>query len=587
MTFENGRALVIGVGEYEEPRLQAAMPAQNGAPLATTEARAFLDALIQPTEGGYPPARATLLPTAQTTRKGILAALKQLARETGKDDTVVVYFCGHGGLGDGGDYHFGTRDARLVGARFTYRSGIRAQEFLQLLSKIRSKSLLLILDLHLQASENVKPFGKLPPLAFRRGVLALGAGRALFACARAAQVSNLDATGSRTLFGKALADALSGQAPAAGNYLGLYELAEYVHQNVYQTARKTGIQEPLLAIGKNSQAFAVCLHKVGASLVLGGEPVQSKRRNQAAFEILSPRPFKSRPVILVDGRAYHSPITRPAQMIPGSGGGTGGRGGRMPVGRKAESKSKGYRKTATPESKRGGKRIVVVHPLGANSGKKEWSPTGKELESYISGGKQLEAKIPKFGALGAGTAGGGDEISVGDVSNSTGVAIGAGATSTVHIDKQINIYSSDDGSPRSLVPATPLLSEAIRLDVASPAQVFVAQTFALGVAVRQPDSPPLQIQDLPQVSSEAGEIFRTADTEIIDYRVEIEAPDFEINKPMLSFRLKKNENSSVKYFMLKAKRAGKLPILVHAYQEQYEVASARLTLEAFIQALNP
>jgi uncharacterized caspase-like protein len=46
-------------------------------------------------------------------RDGILAALDGLAARVGADDTVLLYFCGHGLYGQDGDYYLSTHDTRL------------------------------------------------------------------------------------------------------------------------------------------------------------------------------------------------------------------------------------------------------------------------------------------------------------------------------------------------------------------------------------------------------------------------------------------------------------------------------------------
>ena len=67
-----------------------------------------------------------------------------------------------------------------------------------------------------------------------------------------------------------------------------------------------------------------------------------------------------------------------------------------------------------------------------------------------------------------------------------------------------------------------LKQEQIRLDVAAPTRAQVDVFFLLAIAIKQLSSPPLSIADLPEVTSEMGEIFRSPDQPIVRYRVNIE-----------------------------------------------------------------
>lgn len=70
----------------------------------------------------FPTAHA-LLTDAAATRDGILAALDTLAVRVGEDDTVFVFYAGHGEYGDDG-YYLTTHDTQLVGRKVTVGSGI-------------------------------------------------------------------------------------------------------------------------------------------------------------------------------------------------------------------------------------------------------------------------------------------------------------------------------------------------------------------------------------------------------------------------------------------------------------------------------
>jgi hypothetical protein len=134
-----------------------------------------------------------------------------------------------------------------------------------------------------------------------------------------------------------------------------------------------------------------------------------------------------------------------------------------------------------------------------------------------------------------------------------------------------------------------LKSEPIRLDVAAPRTATVGQYFLLAIAVKQPASPPLSIADLPDVTSGEGEIFRSPDQPIVQYRVEISAPNFEIPQPSYVFRLEAARDSRPRYFQMKPLCAGTLPVLVNAYQiveEEDLVAQTTLTVRALLAVVD-
>ncbi|MGE5603118.1 MAG: hypothetical protein ACM30E_08705, partial [Nitrososphaerales archaeon] len=147
-----------------------------------------------------------------------------------------------------------------------------------------------------------------------------------------------------------------------------------------------------------------------------------------------------------------------------------------------------------------------------------------------------------------------------------------------------DVRAAADLANRLAHPAE-LKSEPIRLDVAAPRTATAGQYFLLAIAVKQPTSPPLSIADLPAVTSGEGEIFRSPDQPIVEYRVEISAPNFEVPQPSYVFRLEAGRDSKPRYFQMKPLCAGTLPVLVNAYQimeREDLVAQTALTVQALL-----
>ena len=93
--------------------------------------------------------------------------------------------------------------------------------------------------------------------------------------------------------------------------------------------------------------------------------------------------------------------------------------------------------------------------------------------------------------------------------------------------------------------------------------------------------------NLELLGSEPGEVLRPEKDPIIRYRIEIEAPDFEMPRTYQIFALYPQNDSPPIYFHLKATKAGKLPIIINAYQVDVDeiVAQTTLRLTAYIQSV--
>ncbi len=92
--FAHGHALVIGVAHYPQVR-----------PLPETvldDARDLSTLLVDPAVCGYPPENVRLLLDAEANGANVRSALTDLATRAGPDDTVVVFFSGHGAYDPGG-----------------------------------------------------------------------------------------------------------------------------------------------------------------------------------------------------------------------------------------------------------------------------------------------------------------------------------------------------------------------------------------------------------------------------------------------------------------------------------------------------
>lgn len=148
--------------------------------------------------------------------------------------------------------------------------------------------------------------------------------------------------------------------------------------------------------------------------------------------------------------------------------------------------------------------------------------------------------------------------------------------------------ASGGGAAETALPSPPsppsLQREEIRLDVVTPETAVVDEPFDMAVAIRQPESPALTIDDLPKLTSTLGEVYRDAGQDLIKYRVEVEVDDCDVKPARYDFLLAKGRDSIVQYFQLTPHRAGNLSIVVNAYQADNAVlaATTRVRLKAGI-----
>ncbi len=133
-------------------------------------------------------------------------------------------------------------------------------------------------------------------------------------------------------------------------------------------------------------------------------------------------------------------------------------------------------------------------------------------------------------------------------------------------------------------PAEALLREEIRLDVVTPETAVINEPFDMAVAIRQPASPALTIDDLPKLTSTLGEVYRSGGQDLVKYRVEVEVDDCDVKPARYDFLLAKGRDSIVQYFQLTPRRAGNLSIVVNAYQADSATlaATTRVRLKASV-----
>ncbi|MFL5801009.1 MAG: caspase domain-containing protein [Roseiflexaceae bacterium] len=268
MPFSHGHALLIGVGSYQDtPRLNV--------PITVADARAVAQVLRDPHFCGYPEAQVTLLHDAQATSAGILAALDQLAERAGLQDTVVLFYSGHGDFGDDGEYHLTSYETRVADGKVVAGTGLSQKVLLEKLRRLRARRTLLVFNAcHSGAvvpalgATDAPPTGQNPPDELTSALLATGTGRIIISASRAAQLSYIGA-GKLTLFTQALVSGLLGQGVEGRNgYISAFDLYTYIYTAVSEKVKRDfgAAQEPELTVLKSVGPFAVALYRGATAL---------------------------------------------------------------------------------------------------------------------------------------------------------------------------------------------------------------------------------------------------------------------------------------------------------------------------------
>ena len=256
-TFQNGRALVIGVGKYEF------LNSLGSAPIADADDVAKL--LTSPAHCGYPVSNVQVLLDGEASRAAILDGLKRLAAHSQVGDTVVVYFSGHGaqfttGI-DAGTY--------LCPPEFDIykplETGVEAKELSELLNQIPADRLLVLVDAcHSGAAASLKGGTEnLTKWAFggpKLEALAHGKGRVIISASASEESAVILPMHRNSLFTEVLLKGLQGAVDDRSD--GLIRVLDLFHYLSEAVPAAHSTQNPILTT-QTQNNFAVALRKGG------------------------------------------------------------------------------------------------------------------------------------------------------------------------------------------------------------------------------------------------------------------------------------------------------------------------------------
>ena len=280
--FERGCQLVSGFAKAQA--VVAAVSANyarggvNSLPEAVlNDARDLVAVLAAPRSiAGYDPKRIQTLLDSEATLAAMREALAKLAAVSGEDDTVLIYFSGHGARLE----VEGVDTSVLLPVDCRHRdlsaTTLSEAEFSKALGAISAKRLVVILDAcHSGGAGSVK--GAVST-GLQEGFdekslqrLAQGTGRVIIASSRATETS-LVLSGSRnSVFTSRLLEALRGHGETRGDGLiRVFEIFNYVSEKVRTTV--PGRQHPIFKAGNLEDNFPVALEKGGGKRVSEAAP---------------------------------------------------------------------------------------------------------------------------------------------------------------------------------------------------------------------------------------------------------------------------------------------------------------------------
>ena len=270
MKFDQGRALVIGVASYEEVSNLPAAVLNDALDTANT--------LKSPAYCGYPEANVTVLLDDAATLENIRKALADLATAATPDDTVAIFFSGHGariGSGTTATSALVPYDCKLTDVAETTLSGA---ELSIAIAAINAPRIIVVIDAcHAAGTATLKSGWDKDGLdeidvGFDEKSLqqlAQGTGRAVFASSRATETSLVLRGERNSVFTTAMLTGLKGAATATSNgTIRVFDLFNHVAEAVRQSV--PGRQHPVFKASDLEENFPVALAHGGTKSVASG-----------------------------------------------------------------------------------------------------------------------------------------------------------------------------------------------------------------------------------------------------------------------------------------------------------------------------
>ena len=251
-------AVVIGIGKFQDPRI-------NTLDYTVPDAEAIYNFLTE--DGGFSPDHVKLLLNDEATTKNVKSALGIfLSRKARKDDTVFIYYSGHGApeidpsSPDGVSKYIVTYDAD---PHELYATAFPMEEVQKIFQRIKSERIAFFIDSCYSGASGGKTFSK--PGSKVEGVSAAfleeaaeGKGRILITASGVEELSLELPEFGHGIFTYFLLEALEGEADKnSDKMITIEETFNYVYDKVVKTSEKFGGSQHPMKKGESSGKFVL------------------------------------------------------------------------------------------------------------------------------------------------------------------------------------------------------------------------------------------------------------------------------------------------------------------------------------------
>lgn len=265
--FSGGHAVVIGISNYQ---YIGALP-----DAVLNDARDVTAVLTSHDYCGYEESNLHLLLDGDATLIRIRQALSALAEVSRPEDTVFIFFSGHGAILDGPDGPISAILPVECDAGALDDTCLCEPELSETLRSIHAQRLVVLIDAcHSGGASSFKDHKSLGSLTLgyaekSLGRLAQGTGRILIASSRASETSLVLGGERNSVFTHQLLEALRGQGRTSGDGLiRVFEIFNHISETVKRTV--PGRQHPVFKASDLEDNFPVALDRGGIKTPVSG-----------------------------------------------------------------------------------------------------------------------------------------------------------------------------------------------------------------------------------------------------------------------------------------------------------------------------
>lgn len=270
--FSHGYALLIGVGNYRDPKISVPMTAQDAEDLG--------EVLIDPHLCGYPQAQVNVLTNQDANKPRILTELDTLAQRVQSDEnaTVIIFFAGHGIKNE--DYYFLPYETEVTydilgnPSGIVYDTALSNTVFLEKVRSIKAKRLVILFNtchaggVGTALSLESDPFAPVPLGLFDD--LITGSGKVILSSSQVTERSWARGDARNSIFVMHLLDALRGKGmKAEGKTVNILDVFKHLSKAVLadaQTLKPPQVQTPVMKAYDITEDFPIALLMGGIGL---------------------------------------------------------------------------------------------------------------------------------------------------------------------------------------------------------------------------------------------------------------------------------------------------------------------------------